>query len=92
MDNPNYDLVPVAFMAGGMKRYIKYGVRPGHFLAAILCNDLMEAMRTADDVNQRCLFEWASWLESHAPPACYGSEERFTAWIAQDRHKPENFK
>ena len=76
----NYDAVPVDYMAGGMQRYIEYGITPGHFLVAILCNDFMEAAQRADDTNRRCLFYWAAWLYNYAPPACFGSPERFAAW------------
>ena len=77
-----YDLIPVHHMAGGMQRYIEHGICPGHFLTALLCNDFMEAATRADDTNGRHFFEWAVWLHNYAPPACYGSEARFTAWTA----------
>ena len=50
----DYDAVPVDYMAAGMRRYIEYGIAPGSFMTAILCNDLMEAAQRADDTNRRC--------------------------------------
>ena len=87
----DYSAIPVSNLAGGMQRYIEYGITPGHFLTAILCNDFMEAAQRADDTNRRCLFDWAAWLYNHAPPTCFGSKERFAAWTGtQDRpEQPE---
>ena len=77
-----YDLIPAKHMASVMQRYIEHGIRPGHFLTALLCNDFMEAATRADDTNGRLFYEWAVWLHNYAPPACYGSEARFRVWTA----------
>ena len=83
MQLSNYDLVPVAHMADGMRRYIENGIMPGGFLTAILCNDLMGAARKGDVANCRCLSDWATWLYNYAPPTCFGSEERVAAWTSE---------
>ena len=62
-------------------RYIGAHIPEGSFLAAILCNDLMEACRRADATNQRLLFNYCDFLYNYAPPACYGSPEKYAAWI-----------
>ena len=81
MQLSNYDLVPVAHMADGMRRYIEDGIRPGNFLTALLCNDLMDAARRADEMNHRYLADWAKWVYNYAPRGCFGSKKRFEAWI-----------
>ncbi len=39
-------------LRGGMGRYLEYGVMPGHFLSAILANDLRGACGRPYDVNR----------------------------------------
>lgn len=46
----DYTRLPV-HIRGGAKRYIEHGVRPGSFLTAVIRNDLIHAMRYADDIN-----------------------------------------
>ena len=90
MQLSNYDLVPVAYMADGMRRYIENGINPGHFLTAVLCNNLMEAAQRGDVTNRRCLSDWATWLYNYAPPTCFGSEERFAAWTGIGSGSPRD--
>ena len=85
MQLSNYDLVPVAHMADGMRRYIEDRTQPGRFLTALLCNDLIGAASAADEGNRDYLFEWAAWLYNNAPPACFGSEAKLVAWTTGAR-------
>lgn len=76
----NYNILP-EHMQGGMKRYIEDGIPPGGFLYAVLCNDLMGAVRKADDINQHRLIDYARFLYNEAPSNCYGSPQKVEAWI-----------
>ena len=79
----NYDageLLP-KHMRGAMQRYIENRIPPGSFLTAVLANDLMHALRCADDINSRRLRDYGMWLANYAPPACYGSPEAVRAWL-----------
>lgn len=66
----------------GMRRYIDEHIRPGGFLSAVLSNDLMSALRTADELNSVCLGKYAKFLHYYAPQDCYGSREKVAAWVA----------
>ena len=69
-----------SYMQGGVTRWIEHGIRPGHFLTALLSNDLRETFARADDTNARCVIYYLKFLYNHAPPDCWGSPERFEAW------------
>jgi hypothetical protein len=58
---------------------------PGHFLTAVLKNDLHGAVSRADDENQKSLHKYIQFLHMYAPYGAFGSEEKFNAWI----RKPE---
>jgi hypothetical protein len=65
----------------GLALYITHGIEPGSFLSAVLTNDLMGALGRADDQNVRLLREYGMILYNDSPSGCYGSPERFAAWI-----------
>lgn len=64
-----------------LRRYIESGLPTGHFLGAVLQNDLREACARADVFNRARLFEIVSWLYNQAPGSCWGSPERFREWV-----------
>ena len=74
------DLIP-EHMRAGMERYMEQGVPPGHFLTALLSNDLMEAMGRADDINRESLHDYCRWLCNYAPAGSFGSPEAVKEWI-----------
>lgn len=76
-----YDLVPVDYMADGMRLYLEHGIGPGSFMTALLCNDLMGACGRADLQNRAALFAWAQWLYNYAPSGSYGSRENVREWM-----------
>lgn len=78
---PDYAALPFAQL-DALKRYIDHGHLPGHFLTAVLSNDLKEAVARADGTNQALLATWVQWLYNRAPCGCWGSPENVTAWIA----------
>lgn len=65
----------------GLIDYLRYGLPPGHFLQAVLSNDLREACGRADERNQRALYDYVYVLYNYAPSEAWGSPERVSAWI-----------
>lgn len=87
MPNPSYTGSPTADwnlippqMVGGLRRYVEHGIQPGHFLTAVLCNDLVEAVARADAYNVRLLANYANFLYNDLPGDCWGSRAKFDAW------------
>lgn len=77
-----YDLVPPS-LRDGTYRWIEYGITPGGFLTAIICNDLFMAWRLADDENHRRFAEIVGWWHEHAPEGSRGNETTFGWWKSQ---------
>jgi hypothetical protein len=84
----NWSLIP-DYMIGGLRRYIENGVEPGNFLSAVLCNNLRAACEYADDTNRGRLYQYIQFLYCYAPGECWGSMQRFEAWITQGGLKSE---
>jgi hypothetical protein len=77
---PDWNLLPER-MHGGVRRYIEQGIPPGDFLTAVISNDLCEACGRADEENQHLLFEYVKFFYCHAPQECWGSQEKYKAWV-----------
>lgn len=56
----------------------------GHFLTALLSNDLKETFARADDENQLAIQNYIGFLYSKAPSVAWGSPERVRGWLARD--------
>ena len=69
-----------ARMAGGIDRWIEAGIPPGHFLAAVICNDLRDAIARADAENLANLPAYIGYFHNEAPSACWGSPKKFAEW------------
>ena len=76
----DWTLIP-AHMWDGLHLYITEGIEPGSFLSAVLQNDLRRACEAADDVNRHRLRDYVQFLYCHAPHDCWGSPEKYSAWI-----------
>jgi len=76
----DYDQIPASAIES-LRLYIDRGYSPGHFLTAVLSNDLTEAVRRADDTNLPLIPTYVAWLYGAAPYACWGSPARVTAWM-----------
>lgn len=61
--------------------YIVVGRITGAFLAALLSNDLLLAVKKADEVNIQRLRDYVSFLEGCAPVGCYGTSAAYQSWI-----------
>lgn len=79
LQNAKWDLIPT-HMRDGVRRWVENGIAPGHFLKAVICNDLKEALGRADDLNRARLFDYVSFFYSYAPIGCWGSPEKFDEW------------
>lgn len=65
-----------------LDRYAKEHCPTGGFLAAVLANDLMDAMGRAGDDNQRDMMSICSYVYNHIPANCHGSREIVKDWLA----------
>ena len=61
--------------------YIVRGASKGHFLTAVLSNDLKTAVMRADDLNREALHAIVGWLYEWAPSNCWGSKKKYEAWV-----------
>lgn len=71
-------------MQGGLIRYYNNRIQPGHFLTAVLENDLVEAVNRADHENVHLLKSYVMWLYNVPPgrPTGWGSPEAVADWLA----------
>ncbi len=75
-------------LQGGMQRWVEDGILPGHFLRAVIANDLREAVIQADEFNRLKLVEIVSWFWNECPSEAWGSPAKMLAW-AKERRPPE---
>ena len=68
-------------MRGPIIRWVIYRIPPGHFLSAVLKNDLHEAVSRADDENVAILHNWIRFLYNYVPAECWGSPDTFYRWM-----------
>jgi hypothetical protein len=85
-----FDYTQIEHMMPAIRRYIDQHIRPGHFLTAVLSNDLIEAVGHADDVNLWLLPVFVTWLYNEAPSTCWGSPEHVNIWLAERRTETES--
>ena len=64
-----------------LKRYVEDGCPTGHFLEAVLSNNLTEAIGRADDENLATLPAIVSYCYNKIPADCWGSPEKVDAWL-----------
>ncbi len=69
-------------MHGGVERYVEFGIPPGGFLEAVLCNDLKGAVGRADSVNKMFLEKWVEYVTWYLPYQSQGSPEIVAKWMA----------
>ena len=77
-------------MMAGIKRYVEEGIEPGHFLQAVICNDLAEAVSRADDENLDNLAAYVVYFYNKVPSNLWGSKEKMDKWLTRCReHRDE---
>ena len=70
-----------------LQAWVEHGQLPGGFCAAVISNDLTEAVNRADDENLAALPEIVRWLYNKAPCGCWGSPEHVKNWPEYLRSK-----
>ncbi len=58
---------------------------PGHFLTAVLENNLCEAVGRADEENILALQNWVRLLYNYTPGCCWGSVRKVRTWLEEER-------
>lgn len=66
---------------GGLLRYLLLGLRPGHFLTAVLENNLAEAFGRADETSRAGLFSLVTFLYNDVPRSAWGSPAKVEDWM-----------
>jgi hypothetical protein len=64
-----------------LERYVKRYIRPGHFLMAVLSNDLEGAVMRADDHNYKHLSDVVVWVCNNIPGDAWGNPTKVNAWL-----------
>ncbi len=83
-----WDLIP-AHMRVEITAYVETGRPVGHFLTAVLSNDLSEAVARADDENTAALAGWVRFLYNYVPQGCWGSPGAVEGWMADSARRRE---
>jgi len=65
--------------------YVEHGVPPGGFVRAVLANDLIGALSSADYNNSRYMFEIVGYIYNNIPASCHGSHQIIDEWIERKR-------
>ena len=69
-------------MHAAIRRYVLKHQPAGHFLTAVLKNDLHGALAHADTHNAICLTAWGHIIYHYVPSQCWGSPAKVAAWLA----------
>lgn len=67
----------------GLERYVKERIPTGHFLRAVLENDLTEAFGRADLDNREALFDIVQYVYNELPMTCWGSKDKVNEWLKE---------
>lgn len=65
----------------GLNMFVNHRIRPGNFLCAVLRNDLRDAIGRADEWTLSRLRDIVSYCHMNLPMMCWGSREKFEAWL-----------
>lgn len=61
--------------------YVEHGFEPGHFVRAVLENNLKMAFASADIYNERALKQIVMYCYNKIPHTCWGSPELVANWL-----------
>lgn len=75
-----YASIPPSILAS-IQRYVNEGVSPGHFVRAVLENNLYQAVTRADDESQAALCTIVAYVVNETPSAAWGSPHAVREWI-----------
>jgi len=68
-------------LQGGLALYLAEGYQPGHFMTAVLENNLKEAVSRADDKAALGIAAVVRFLYNHAPRHAWGSPTNVTTYM-----------
>ena len=75
-------MIPEATLSA-FNAYVAHHRHPGHFLAAVLENNLSGAVLRVDIPNRESFFEVVMLVWNQAPSECWGSAEKVDAWLSK---------
>lgn len=81
MSDTNYYSNIPALTMGSINRYVNEGLSPGSFVTAVLCNDLFNAVGTADEENLVVLPEIVRYVYNELPSSAWGNLNKMNAWM-----------
>ena len=79
MDRCDYGKIPTGTLQA-MKRWVEEACPTGGFLKAVLSNDLIGAVGSADSENVEAIVQIVTFLYNRCPSACWGSREHVANW------------
>lgn len=62
--------------------YVSHGTPLGHFLSAVMQNNLFEAFAHADEQNTNDMLEIVRYVYNQCPSGCHGSPAKVRDWYA----------
>ena len=68
-------------------RYVKDGTSGGHFLDAVMANDLMRAFSHADSWSTELMPVIMAYVYNRIPMACHGSWDIVKNWQGMEHHR-----
>lgn len=68
-----------------VREYVLKRVPQGHFLTAVLSNDLFTSVSSADSDNVKAIAILCQFLYNYVPAACFGSPERVETWLRRSK-------
>ncbi len=83
-ERADWSLIPES-MHGAMRAWVELGRKPGHFLTAVLENNLHGAVSRADSANMAAIKGWVTFVYNYCPAGCWGSPERVHRWMIDAR-------
>ena len=83
-----YEKLPFS-LRDGMKRYLEHGIIPGHFLTAVLENNLFDAVMRADSTNLSLIPDIIKWIHWEIPAEACGSKAIVKAWTDKVREEDD---
>lgn len=83
VDGKPVDYSPLpSHLQGGMRLWVEDGIQPGSFLSAVLTNNLVGALASADSDSRIVLDRIAQFVHWEIPALSHGSREACRAWAA----------
>jgi hypothetical protein len=70
-----------SIVKGALQRYLCDRIAPGGFLRAVLENDLLTAVMSADSISRETLPEIVNYVYLNVPRDAWGSPARVKDWL-----------